>query len=135
MTRALLILGRGDDRRKAVHWCQKLKDGVRIEFKDAKRTLPQNDRMWAMLTDIAKQLKWHGLTLTLEDWKLIFLDGLKREVRIVPNIDGTGFVNLGRSSSDLSVPEMRDLIELIMAFGANHGVVFQDTETKYNDRN
>ena len=135
MTRALLILGRGDDRQKAIRWCGMMKDGVRIEFKDAKRTIPQNDRMWAMLTDIAKQLKWHGLTLTPEDWKLIFLDGLKREVRIVPNIDGTGFVNLGRSSSDLSVPEMRDLIELIMAFGANHGVVFQDTETKYNDRN
>ncbi len=135
MTRALLILGRGDDRQKAIRWCGMMKDGVRIEFKDAKRTLPQNDRMWAMLTDVATQLKWHGVKLSPDDWKLIFLDSLKREVRAAPNIDGTGFVNLGRSSSDLSVEEMRDLIELIFAFGANHGVVFQDTETKYNDRN
>jgi hypothetical protein len=135
MTRALLILGRGDDRQKAIRWCGMMKDGVRIEFKDAKRTIPQNDRMWAMLTDVATQLKWHGVKLSPDDWKLIFLDSLKREVRAAPNIDGTGFVNLGRSSSDLSVEEMRDLIELIFAFGANHGVVFQDTETKYNDRN
>jgi hypothetical protein len=40
----------------------------------------------------------------------------------------TGFVNLGWSSSDLTVAEMSDLIELIHAFGANHGVVFHDQE-------
>jgi hypothetical protein len=33
---------------------------------------------------------------------------------------------LGRSSSDLSKAEMTDLIDLISAFGANHGVVFHD---------
>jgi hypothetical protein len=47
-------------------------------------------------------------------------------MRIVPAIDGRGFVNLGRSSSKLSVGEMCDLIELIQAFGAQHGVVFHD---------
>jgi len=45
---------------------------------------------------------------------------------MVPNIDGSGFVNLGRSSSDLSKAEMTDLIEIIHAFGANHGVVFHE---------
>jgi hypothetical protein len=82
--------------------------------------------MWAMLTDIATQLPWHGVKLTPEDWKLVFLDALKRELRMVPNIDGTGFVNLGRSSSDLSKEEMSDLFELIHAFGAKHGVTFHD---------
>ncbi|MTV61688.1 recombination protein NinB, partial [Streptococcus pneumoniae] len=38
-------------------------------------------------------------------------------------------VTLGRSSSDLSKAEMTDLIELIGAFGANHGVVFHDQES------
>lgn len=80
--------------------------------------------MWAMLTDIASQVEWHGLKLSADDWKLIFLDGLKAELRLVPNIDGNGFVNLGRSSSDLSKEEMGDLMALIEAFGANHGVVF-----------
>jgi hypothetical protein len=82
--------------------------------------------MWAMLTDLAAQVKWHGLRLAPDDWKLIFLDALKREVRMVPNLDGNGFVSLGRSSSDLSKAEMTDLIDLISAFGANHGVVFHD---------
>lgn len=100
--------------------------GSRIEFKAAKRSLPQNDRMWAMLTDVAQQLKWHGVTLRPDDWKLIFLDALKRELRMVPNLDGTGFVNLGRSSSDLDKEEMSDLMALISAFGANHNVTFSD---------
>ena len=73
-------------------------------------------------------MPWHGLRLTLDDWKLIFLDALKREVRMVPNIDGNGFVSLGRSSSDLSKEEMGDLLELIYAFGARHDVVFSGPE-------
>lgn len=81
-------------------------------------------------TDVAQQLEWHGLRLTPDDWKLIFLDALKQEVRIVPNIDGTGFVNLGRSSSDLSKGEMSDLIEIIHAFGARHGVKFMDPQSE-----
>jgi hypothetical protein len=104
----------------------RLPDGTRVEFKETKRSIPQNDRLWAMLTDIAAQVKWHGLRLAADDWKLLFLDALKREVRMVPNLDGNGFVSLGRSSSDLSKAEMTDLIDLIHAFGANHGVVFHD---------
>lgn len=60
---------------------------------------------------------------------MIFLDALKREVRIVPTIDNKGFVNLGRSSSDLSKSEMGDLMELISAFGAAHGVRFHEVGT------
>lgn len=126
MGRATIIVRSDQDRLKASRWARKAPDLCRIEFKAPKRTLPQNDRMWAALTDVAQQCPWHGLKLTPDDWKLIFLDALKREVRLAPNIDGTGFVNLGRSSSDLSKDEMTDLLELIYAFGVNHGVVFQD---------
>ena len=130
MSRAVLILASDILRQKAARWVAKAPLGTRIEFKGPKRTLPQNDRMWAMLTDIAQQVKWHGLTLSTEDWKLVFLDGLKRELRLVPNLDGTGFVNVGRSSSDLAKGEMADLIELMFEFGARHNVTFNDTQEK-----
>jgi hypothetical protein len=125
MSRALITLVSDDMRAMAVDWCRRLPQGTRIEFKKPRRTVDQNSKMWATLTDIALQVPWHGQRLTPADWKLIFLDALKRESRLVPNIDGTGFVNLGRSSSDLSKEEMSDLIELMMQFGANHDVVFQ----------
>lgn len=128
MSRAVITLVTDADRERAVKWLHQAPPRTRVEYKSPKRSLPQNDRMWAMLTDVAAQLPWHGIKLSADDWKLIFLDALKRELRTVPNIDGTGFVNLGRSSSDLSKQEMADLIELISAFGANHDVVFHDPQ-------
>lgn len=128
MGRALITLRNKSDRGRASKWVEKAPFGTRVEFKASKRSLPQNNRMWAMLTDVATQMKWHGISLTPDDWKLVFLDALKREARFVPNIDGTGFVNLGRSSSDLSKEEMSELIELIFAFGAQHGVKFNEPE-------
>jgi hypothetical protein len=128
MSRAAIILNSRAERERVANWAAKLPSGTRVEFKQAKRTLPQNDRMWAMLTEVAIQVQWHGTKLRPDDWKLLFLDALKREVRTVPSIDGSGFVNLGQSSSDLSKSEMGDLIELIYAFGAEHGVVFREIE-------
>lgn len=125
MGRATIILN-GTERERACMWVRNAPEGTRLTFKASKRTLPQNDRFWAMLTDVATQIDWHGVKLTPDDWKLVFMDALNREVRMVPNIDGTGFVNIGTRSSDLSKDEMSDLMELIAAFGASHGVRFQD---------
>lgn len=126
MSRFLITVNGNADREKAARWCMAAKPGMRIEFKQAKRSGEQNDKLWAMLTEVSEQVEWHGIKLSPDDWKFIFLDALKRELRVVPNIDGNGFVNLGRSSSDLSKDEMSNLIELIHAFGANHGVTFHD---------
>lgn len=125
-SRALFVLANENVRYKVVEsvWCAE--PGSRVEIKGPKRTLDQNSRLWATLTDIAEQVRWHGMLLSTNDWKEIFLSALKRELRMVPTIDGTGFVQLGRSSSDLSKGEMADLITLIEAFGAERGVVFHD---------
>jgi hypothetical protein len=128
MTTRMSFTIRSDaDRNSVADLVRTLKDGMRVEIKHVRRSDPQNAKMWAMLGEVADQVKWHGLTLSEDDWKLIFLNGLKRELRIVPNLDGTGFVALGQSSSDLSVAEMADLITLIEMFGANHGVKFRDS--------
>ena len=126
MSRATLVLVSDAIRARAHAWIDRAPRETRVEFKAPKRTLPQNARMWAMLTDISVQVAWHGVRLTPDDWKLIFLDGLKTELRLVPNLHGNGFTNLGRSSSDLSKEEMGGLMELIAAFGADHGVTFHD---------
>jgi len=128
MSRAVIILRSQAERDRATSWIAQSPPGTRLEFKARRRTLPQNARMWALLTDVARQVPWHGIKLTPDDWKLVFMDALKRELRLVPNLDGTGFVNLGRSSSDLSIEEMGDLMTLIERFGAEHGVVFSDQQ-------
>lgn len=126
MTRAVLILSNEAVRQKAAHWCAKLPHGTRVEFKETKRSIPQNDRMWAMLTDVSAQVQHAGCKLPPEDWKLLFLHQLRGELRLLPSLDGDGFVPIGNSSSDLGKGEFSGLIELIFAYGAKHGVVFQD---------
>ena len=82
--------------------------------------------MWAMLTDVARQVQWYGEKLSAEDWKDLMTSVLKK-ARVVPGIEG-GFVALGLRTSDMSKSEMSELIELIYAFGAQHGVIFGDDE-------
>ena len=132
MGRALLVLHTDDIRAKAIDWIRKSPVDTRVTFQGPKRTLAQNDRMWAMLTDVSVQLEWHGAKRSPEDWKLLFLDSLERalghEPNIVPSLDGDGYVRLDGSSSKLSVEEMTQLIELIFAFGSNHGVTFHEPD-------
>lgn len=124
MSRHTLILHGPNERARLAKWSMTAPMGTRVELKEPKRSIDQNSRMWLMLSEFARQIPWHGVRLSADDWKLMFLDALKREVRIAPNIDGTGFVNLGRSSSDLSKAEMADLFEIMEAFAAKHGVSF-----------
>lgn len=126
MSTAQITLNGKFDRERAIKWITQAPAGTRVLFKASKRSGDQNSKLWACLTEIASQVTWHGQKLTAEDWKLVFLAALKQEMRIVPNIDGNGFVNLGRSSSRLSKQEFSDLLEIIMMFGANHGVKFRD---------
>lgn len=120
MSRAFLTLRTSDDRDRACRWIRQAPPGSRIEFKSPRRTLPQNDLMWSMLTDVATQLVWHGQKLTPDDWKDLFMGALRKE-RLVPGING-GLTSIGMHSSDLTKDEMSDLIELIHAFAAEHGI-------------
>ena len=126
MSRWLHVINDKADQERAAEWCMRAPKGMRIEFKETKRTLPQNDRMWAMLTDLAHQAALGGKKFTPDQWKVIFLHALGQEIQLLPSLDGHGFVPWGQSSSDLTKDEMTGLIELMFKFGAEHGVQFQD---------
>jgi hypothetical protein len=124
MSRAFLTLRTIADRDTACRWVRQAPIGSRLEFKSPRRTLPQNDRLWAMLTEVARQVDWYGQKLTPDDWKDVFTASLRR-AHVVPGIDG-GFVPLGMRTSDMTKEEMSDLFALIEAFGAERGVIFGD---------
>ena len=125
MGRALLVLNSAAERARAVNWIAKAPPGTRLEFKASKRSLDQNAKMWACLTDIAGQVVWYGQKLSADDWKGVFTASLRR-ARVVPGIDPGTYVPLGMRTSDMSKDEMSQLIELIIAFGAEHGVTFHE---------
>lgn len=129
MARAVLVLVNDMIRAKAARWAIHMPLGTRVEYKAPQRTLPQNARFWAMLTDIATQKEHFGRKYVADDWKVIFLHALGREARFVPALDGDGFIPIGQSSSDLSIPEMSDMIECMYSWGAQNGVVFNEKES------
>ena len=97
-----------------------------IEAKTETRSTAQNSRLWAMLTEISKQVVWHGQKLSPDDWKHILSASLGKQ-RVAPGIDG-GFVVLGQHTSKMTKAEFSDLFLIIEAFGAQQGVRFADTE-------
>ena len=97
-----------------------------VEVKPETRSLAQNARLWAMLTDISKQVSWYGRKLTPEEWKHVFTASLTKQ-DVVPGLDG-GFVVLGKSTSSMTKGEMSELQELMQAFGAQQSVRFTAPE-------
>ena len=102
------------------------KNPLVVSIQEMTRTLEQNARMWATLTDISEQVVWHGLKLTPEEWKHVFTATLKGQ-KTVPNLDGTGFIILGQSTRTMSKKEFSNLLELAYAFGAEQGVKWSET--------
>lgn len=126
MSRALITVNGKSDRERASAWASQSPVGTRIEFKKPKRSIPQNDRMWAMLTDIASQKEHAGRKYTPDQWKVLFMHACGREVQFIPALDNTTFIPWGQSSSDLSKEEMTNLIEFMFAWGAENSVTFHD---------
>jgi hypothetical protein len=96
---------------------------VRVSIGRPRRTQDQNSLMWPILDDIARQVEWHGMKLSKEDWKELLTASLRKQ-RAVPGIDG-GFVIIGASTRTMDKQTFSMLIELIYAFGAEHGVKFR----------
>ncbi len=96
-----------------------------VTIQEPTRSLEANAKMWAMLAEISAQVFWHGRKLSPENWKHIFSAAHKQQ-DVVPNLDGTGFVVMGQSTSKMTKREMADLITLIQAFGDERGVRFNE---------
>jgi hypothetical protein len=94
------------------------------EIRKKTRSIEQNARLWAMLTDISRQVEWYGKKMTPESWKHVFSAALKKQ-EAVPGIDG-GFVVLGLSTSKMTIAEMRDMQEIMSAFGAERDVIWSE---------
>lgn len=118
------VLAHQGARDRASQYCQEAPDGYVVTFSEPTRTLEQNSLLWPLLTEVSRQVDWHGRRLTSGEWKEVFTAALKRQ-KVVPGIDG-GFVVLGTSTSRMPKKDFSELLELIYAFGAEHGVTFKE---------
>jgi hypothetical protein len=112
-------------RKRAMAAVAEAPDGFVVTVSEPTRNLEQNAKLWAMLTEVSEQVVWHSKKLSPENWKAVFSSAI-RKLEVVPNLDGTGFVALGQSTSQMSKREFGEMLELIAAFGAQHGVEFNE---------
>jgi len=137
---ATFVLHSERDRRFAIAAVVKARVGKncdQVRISKPTRTLEQNGRLHAILTDIAKQLHWppppanDGELHDVEWWKrrctLGWLIETKqpREV-ITPLDDSDEFALLLPHTSDLNVEQLAALCEWSYALGATNGVLFKE---------
>lgn len=122
MSRYLTRLDTPQGLARLAQWAREAPPGWVGEIREVKRSTDANAALHAMLSIVAKQKQYHGLWLSVDDWKILMMDALNRETRMVPNLDGTGLVSLGRSTSKLTRSEFRDLLALVEAYAAQEGL-------------
>lgn len=106
---------------------------AKVEITEAKltRSTEQNSRLWALLSDVSRQVQWPVdgklQLLSPEEWKDIFSAAHTKGQRVAQGIEG-GFVMLGARTSRMSIGDMIDLQTLIEAFGVEHDVVWGERQ-------
>ena len=93
------------------------------------RSIEQNRLMWSILTDLSIQVTWpDGRRMTPTGWKDYFTGRIEGQ-EMFPNMEGNGFIIVGRgkSTSDMTIREMSQVIELAQMFGDKQQVKWSKT--------
>lgn len=96
--------------------------GAVVKFRDAGRSIDQNDRMWAMLSDVARA-KPEGRRHTPDTWKALFMHACGHAVAFEAGLSGEPFP-IGFRSSHLTKRQMTELMDFIEAWGTEKGVAW-----------
>lgn len=125
MTRRV-ILNSEFARARAIEIIVQAPDGFVATVAEPKRTGEQNDKMWAMLTDLSVA-KPEGRRLIPEDWKVLMMHACGWECQFLEGLDGRPFPK-GFSSSQLTKSQMASLITFIQEYGDRHGVRWSEKD-------
>lgn len=126
-------------RQGVAQYAMQAPEGWTVTFRPPNRSSDQNAKMHAMFSDIAKQCTFMGERLDSEDWKRLLVDAFARVMasqgtpirhgcRIVPALDGQGFVQLGIQTRRFLKKEASEFIEYLYAYGAENNVRWTDNQ-------
>lgn len=112
-------------------------EGHIVRITPETRTLDQNAKLHAMLTDISRQATYLGAKRDLEFWKGLFVSGWQiatgEKPEIVPGLEGE-FVNIRESTTTLGIRRMASMIEYIQAWAAMNEIRFTEPAAVGPDR-
>lgn len=127
---AQTVILRGHDQRQlAKQLIDRAPIDAVVRISEPKRTLDQNAKLWAMLSDISRA-KPQGRMHTPEVWKALFMHACGHAVQFEHGLDGQPFP-VGFRSSRLTKAQMSDLVEFIYSYGAEHGVQWSEPIIEY----
>jgi hypothetical protein len=149
MTKAKFVLAHPEARHRAAQHCMAAPDGQVVRFSDPKKSRDQEEKYHAMAGDIAKSVPFMGQMVDGETWKRLLVDAFVRVMRedaratgkpdpfsdqgrVVPSLDGSGVVQLGVQTRKFSVGIAAQFIEYLYAFGANHSVIWSESDKAKN---
>jgi hypothetical protein len=98
-----------------------------MEIKLASKSREQEEKYHAMINDIAKQAQHLGAKWSSEDWKRLLVDQFLRETeniqgKIVPNLDGSGIVQLGLQTRKFTKDQASEFVEWLYSWSAENGI-------------
>ena len=125
MAQTVILTGKRA-RGEATDLIHRAPDGAVVTVKPAKRTLDQNAKFHAMLSDVSRA-KPGGRFHTPDTWKALFMHACSHAVQFENGLNGQPFP-IGFSSSRLSKSEMADLITFMLAWGDEQGVQWSNDQ-------
>ena len=98
-----------------------------VKIQPMTRSLEQNSKLHALLSDISKQCEFNGQNI--DTWKMIMVSAHKiatgGKAEMVIGLEGE-VINLRESTAQMSVQRLASLIEYTTAWGVENGVKFND---------
>jgi len=98
-----------------------------MEIKLASKTREQEEKYHAMINDIAKQAQHLGAKWSADDWKRLLVDQFMRDAgdsggKVIPNLDGTGIVQLGFQTRKFTKEQASEFVEWLYSWVAENGI-------------
>ena len=120
-----LVIHSEEDRKHAHNVLDAHQLPVYISITPPKASDELTSRMHCAIRAVSQQTTLYGEALTEEEWKLVFVAAMYGQ-RVVRHPSGTGFIVLQKKTRDMSGPQKYDLTEMVYAFGAERGVIFDE---------
>lgn len=134
--RHTLCLDTDLDRAKAKRWIEQAPKGWYVTFEEETRSLSQNAKTHAMITDIARHFNWlyAGSKRSLLCWKRVLVNQFYQEINVsselVPSWDGQRVVIVNDTTSDMGKKRMGQFVEFLYALGAELKVRWSEPALK-----
>lgn len=117
-------------RQNAANLAMTAPDGWLVSFSEPEKSRGQEEMYHAIFGEIAKTRQFMGQKKDAETWKRLLVDAFARiksaegdplpgHGTIIPNLDGTGFVQLGVQTRRLKKNQASEFIEYLNAWMAD----------------